>query len=241
MRNLTRILSLPTSILLLIANPPWQTSAEPQWPHNLPAHQKYYPEDEVHVKRGVHAMNRLAEQSPVGVRKMSGDRHEMFFLEYWQFEEPKDGVGLPLSPVNGTDRLAKRALSMDNGTETLTNGPLPPLLLHTDHQDHQKSQDLLRFYSRSNLVLRDFKCPTNTSNCSSISRPDSCCGEDETCMLVSDNLDAGMGDVGCCPKGATCSGQISSCNTAQGFHSCPDSSNGGCCIPNYSCQGVGCE
>jgi hypothetical protein len=239
MRNLARIFSLPASLLLLITSTPWPSAAEPQWPHNLPADSKYFPEDEVHVKRGLQAMERLAaQQAPIGARKMSGDKNEMFFLEYWQFEDLNDAAGSATSP---RDRILKRSQPEDYANGTLENDLLPPLLLHSDNLGRHNWQSHLRFNPRSNLIPRDFQCPSGTNNCSSISRPYSCCATDETCVVVSDNLDAGMGDVGCCKNGSTCNGQVAECDTSQGYQSCPGSENGGCCIPNYSCAGVGCK
>lgn len=43
----------------------------------------------------------------------------------------------------------------------------------------------------------------------------------------------------CCPEGATCGGGVGSCPA--GAASCPPSPGGGCCIPGYVCQGVGCR
>jgi hypothetical protein len=237
MRDLSRMLALPASLLLLITTSPWAAAAEPQWPHNLPADSKYFPEDEVHVQRGLKAMERLASQVPVGARKMSGDQNEMFFLEYWQFEDSADAAAFPTGPE---DRLLKRSPLAEYANSTEKNNLLPPLLLHSDKPERHNWQSHLRFGPRNIIIPRDFQCPAGTNNCSSINSPYSCCATDETCVHV-DNLDAGIGDVGCCKNGDTCNGQVQDCDTSEGYTSCPGSSNGGCCIPNYSCAGVGCK
>ncbi|KAF2424862.1 hypothetical protein EJ08DRAFT_411583 [Tothia fuscella] len=234
-----RILALPTSLLLLIATSPFYSLAEPQWPHNLPPDARYFPEDEVHVKKGLDAMKKLVSQNPIGARKMSGDAHEMFFLDYWQFEDMNETSILPASSATSQHQLSKRALSPEYANLTMDDNLLPPLLPHFVGEKTRNWQDLFRLYSRNNLESRAFKCPTDTRNCNSINRPHSCCGTTETCVQV-DNLDAGMGDVGCCPAGGNCNGQVGACHTGQGYKSCPGSSNGGCCIPNYECEGVGC-
>ncbi|KAK4121090.1 hypothetical protein N657DRAFT_578450 [Parathielavia appendiculata] len=82
---------------------------------------------------------------------------------------------------------------------------------------------------------RQWACPSGTRSCSSIGYPNSCCGESETCMEVPDT---GLGPVGCCPSGATCGGGISGC--ADGSTACGSELGGGCCIPGFVCQGVGC-
>jgi hypothetical protein len=237
MRELSRILTLPASLLLLITLSPWHATAEPKWPYNLPADSKYFPEDEARVQRGLQAMERLASQAPIGARKMSGDPHEMFFLEYWQFEDFEDAAAL------STDAKAwvlKRSPLSEVANSTAEGNLLPPLLLHSDNPERHNWQSHLRFGPRNIIIPRDFQCPTGTNNCSSINSPNSCCATDETCVHV-DNLDAGIGDVGCCKTGDTCNGQVADCNTSEGYTSCPGSENGGCCIPNYSCAGVGCK
>ena len=51
--------------------------------------------------------------------------------------------------------------------------------------------------------------------------------------------DTGLGPVGCCPKGTSCSGGVSGCT--DGSTGCASDIGGGCCIPGFVCQGVGCE
>ncbi|KAF2840811.1 hypothetical protein M501DRAFT_1014808 [Patellaria atrata CBS 101060] len=221
---------LPSSLITLILLFPPRGFSEESWPYNLPKDVKYFPEDEVHVKRDLELQRRLAVEQPVGVRKMSGDESEKFHLEYWQF----DG-SLPLTPEAPLLRRP-HILGQEYGNVSMVDIPLPPFLLHSS-QSNFEADSLLRFFRRDNIFRRSFECPSGTSSCSSISRPDSCCAAGESCMLIEDT---GLGDVGCCPQGLSCSGGVSSCDTDAGYSSCPGSSNGGCCIPNFECQGVGC-
>ncbi|KAL2157369.1 hypothetical protein VTH06DRAFT_6187 [Thermothelomyces fergusii] len=85
------------------------------------------------------------------------------------------------------------------------------------------------------LEKRQWACPGGTRSCASIGFPNSCCGVDETCVEVADT---GLGPVGCCPSGATCSGGVSGC--ADGSTACGSDIGGGCCIPGFVCMGIGC-
>ena len=86
------------------------------------------------------------------------------------------------------------------------------------------------------LQRRQWACPSGTRGCGIIGYPNSCCQEGETCVEVQDT---GLGPVGCCPAGATCSGGVIGCT--DGSTACASDIGGGCCIPGFVCQGVGCE
>lgn len=224
-------------MLLLLPLLPCPVVSEPPWPYNLPAHVKYFPEDEAHVRRALAVQQQLAAQAPAGVRKMSDDEGEMFFLDYWQFDEQRPGDRTLTSNTPAVaDDIRRRLTSADEAAayaNASTSMPIfPSFPLHADQQQS------LRFLRRSSIQQRAFQCPSGTNSCTAINRPNSCCATGETCMIV---RDTGLGDVGCCPQGTACGGQVSACNTANGYSSCPSSLNGGCCIPNYVCQDVGCE
>ena len=68
-----RLFALPPALLaLVLERSALGQSKELEWPYNLPAPVKYYPEDEGLVKRNHEIRQRLQPQSPVGMRKMSG-------------------------------------------------------------------------------------------------------------------------------------------------------------------------
>ncbi|KAF2155638.1 hypothetical protein K461DRAFT_274653 [Myriangium duriaei CBS 260.36] len=167
---------------------------------------------------GDQEFTRTRSRQPIGVRKMSDDEGEMFFLDYWQ-----------LDPLASRASIQSDLTDTGNSTYQPFNPPLSP------HSDSYHSSKSLRIAHQ--LFKRDFQCPTNTFACTSIGQPNNCCANGETCISVQDT---GLGPVGCCPQGQSCGGAVASCNTAQGYSSCPGSPNGGCCIPGYSCQGVGC-
>lgn len=221
MRDLLRILSLPPALIALIVTYPTIAIAEPKSPYDVPAHMKYFPEDEVLVKKGLAAMEQIATKSPIGARKMTEDEAEMFFLDYWQFDEED----VP---------IRRRSLELEYLNQTMGDGLLAPLLLHSASSGQSHISNRMNY-----LFKRDFQCPAGTNSCESIQRPNSCCSTDETCVSVTDT---GQGDVGCCPSGQSCTNAVSSCDTSAGYTSCEGTSaNGGCCIPGFVCFGVGCK
>ena len=217
----------------------------PPWPadnHNV--------EDEELSKRELRVRERMALQAPIAVRKMSVDEGEKFFLDYWEFgDDGKNDHGLASS-------LAPSRFSMKTGPENMAqaSGGNMTSSFHGDHIS--LDQGPFRMYSpaiavhgqqwswagrlivRNLLGKRQYQCPQGTDECSDIQRSDSCCAIGEDCVIVEDS---GIGDVGCCPEGASCAGGVSDCDEDAGFSDCPNSPNGGCCIPGYQCQDEGCE
>ncbi|KAL1296878.1 hypothetical protein AAFC00_004493 [Neodothiora populina] len=229
MRDFSRLLMLPgvfATFLSVLSTPAY---CEP-WP--FAPHERYWPEHEQHLKRDLEIQQRLDTDVPAGVRKMSDDEGEKFFMDYWQFGDTLGDAGSQRSNTNiASDRAVSSNPSFGNSSSHCDL--LPPLL---PHNDKQTFVILPRLFSRG-LFERDFKCPGGTSSCASIGQPDTCCATEETCITVQNT---GNGPVGCCPAGETCGGEVTGCNTDAGYTSCPGSANGGCCIPGYVCQGVGC-
>jgi hypothetical protein len=208
----SNLLSLPSTVLLLLCAT--ASCAEPQWPHNVPKHLKYFPEDEIHAKRALDITERLKHERPVGVKKMSVDEGEMFMLDNWIFASD----------------LERRSESSIYGNDTCeARSPLRPLA---------EDDFFSRMRVRAALAKRQFACPSGTNSCSSIGAPDVCCGTGSTCISV--NNSPGVGSVGCCPQGQRCAGSIS-CDTQNGYSSCPNAPNGGCCLPGFRCEGIGCK
>jgi hypothetical protein len=173
------------------------------------------PDAEQVLRRNVEIISQLAETPVQGVRKMSGDEGEKFFLDYWQF-------------VDNVQGISEREFDDDR-----LDDDMPDLFLERSYplQPPSLLSDL-----HNPLHVRDFKCPTGTYGCTSIGRPNICCGAGQTCESVHDT---GSGDVGCCPSGQTCSGQIGSCRS--GYTACSEGLGGGCCIPGYECVPGGCK
>lgn len=238
MRLNNALFPLPTPLLLITASVQTATEAveeilPPQWPYNLPGHVKYWPDDPPHRRRDLEAIepHLRAGETPNRVKKMGDYEGEKFFLEFWNFEDTYQN-----SHLEGTlERFGKdEALSFNKSAR------LPfrhPLALHERNNLDSRQY----FNGRSALAaLRGrssygFACPSGTLSCSNINQPSKCCVTDETCSSIADT---GLGDVGCCPTGATCTGDDISCPA--NYESCPDSTGGGCCIPGYVCDGPGC-
>lgn len=192
--------------------------------------------------------SRLALTPVQGVKKMSVDEGEKFFLEYWQFENNPQG-GLSERASDGIDTSVVGAEELypsdqESGFDELSPSrhfsfrSFPYLSSLGSKLDEISPNGGSRLKARSSgrLEGRDFKCPTGTFSCMSIDRPDRCCGTGQTCEIVKDT---GLGDVGCCPNETSCSGTVGACQ--DGYTACPEALGGGCCIPGYECVSGGCK
>ena len=241
-RSLTIV---PLSLLLLIADWPAQSESiefTSLWSRKLPPSTIIHPRFEFLNRRESKLQKLFAGQKPIGARKMSGDESEMFLMEYWQFDNDLETGKNPATWDQG--RTVLRHYNSDQGKEDgpgLQNASMPhpfqpPFSLHSEQQT-RNSLVLGRLpRGLSGLDERAFQCPSGTSSCSSISRPNSCCPLGDVCQLITDT---GKGDVGCCQEGQSCSDEVSNCQ--EGYPSCPGSQGGGCCIPGYTCVAVGCR
>ncbi|KIV88313.1 hypothetical protein PV10_08008 [Exophiala mesophila] len=219
--------ALPSSMILFILNSaPYASlvAAQNEWHHNLPRHEKYYPEDEIRLRRNMEIQNRMM-QSPVGgVRKMSPDPGEKFYLDYWTFMDDLDP-----NPGRGIEQQVEDTAWENVTTWTSFDRPIRV------HNGHDRPSLLRRMSGFHVFAKRQFQCPSGTSACTSINRPNSCCGTGSTCVIVEDT---GLGDVGCCANGQTCAGSLADCES--GYSSCPNNPGGGCCLPGYACYDIGC-
>ncbi|KAI9850035.1 MAG: hypothetical protein M1838_006175 [Thelocarpon superellum] len=236
------------------------------WPLNLAAHEKYWPHDGAHAEAHRKRQVAVDPASPIAVKKMGTDEGEKFFLDYWQFGTAGATAGnesapapqpdaqdmeepVPAAPATGPllrPRLDERTVAR-GGNASATTPYNPPLRIHTEltsvnpHFKRDLSSWSALFAGRARrsgsggLAKRGFQCPTGSSDCSGIGRPNTCCDQGETCNIIPDT---GLGDVGCCPPGQTCSGNLDNCDL--GFTKCSDDLGGGCCIPMYVCLSIGC-
>ncbi|KAG9676741.1 hypothetical protein KCU99_g3501, partial [Aureobasidium melanogenum] len=127
-KTVTGLLAIPAALLTVIFATPAYSQ---DWPYNLPPGAKYYPEHEHHIRRDLEIQQKLNLISPCGMRKMSDDEGEKFFLDYWQFDQQAfDTIGMdkPLHARRSVSSAA-RLLNISNVEELL-----PPLLLHAESQ-----------------------------------------------------------------------------------------------------------
>ncbi|KAJ5186422.1 hypothetical protein N7449_011186 [Penicillium cf. viridicatum] len=120
------------------------------------------------LQRNTAITSQLAAGPALGVKKMSEDESEKFFLDYWSF-------GDDFSSGN----ISERHLSDEDGFSparfVAQSYPFRPS--HSLGSDGD-SQFLPQKNNNSTTNLfekRDFKCPTGTTACTSIGRSDRCC------------------------------------------------------------------
>lgn len=183
---------------------------------------------------------------PTAIKKMSPDQGEKFYPHYYAFPEANT-FALPVSPLSARriseDQDDARRVFANASAEIPFRQPFAPHLEFTEGDPQQRIAEGERrsLFRRAAEALawlerRDWACPTGTRSCSAIGYPNSCCQDGETCVEITDT---GLGNVGCCPQGATCGGSVSSCSN--GNTPCASDIGGGCCIPGYVCEGVGCK
>ncbi|KAL5120147.1 hypothetical protein ACEQ8H_001973 [Pleosporales sp. CAS-2024a] len=222
----SKLLSLPPAMLLLLLGATASCAAqEAPWPHNVPKHVQYFPQDEAHVRRAWDLAQRLKREKPVGVKKMSEDEGEMFLLDNWIFASDVHPRASASSVYANDTGAASSVYANDTGA---AQSPLRPLA---------DKDWFARMRVRAALSKRQFACPAGTKSCASMGAPDVCCGTASTCIRVVDS--PGVGSVGCCPLGHRCAGSIR-CDTQNGYFACPNAPNGGCCLPGFQCDGIGC-
>lgn len=194
--------------------------------------------------RDIHAET---QRLPTAIRKMGTDAGEKFTQEYFTFGD-QDGVvqaGMQAKvalPAQGFLTAGEEALLAANSSASIPyRAPFAAHFLGAAAAlDERYRIAPWEAFNRARqiqarLEKRDFACPTGTSSCSAIGYPDSCCESGETCVKIADT---GLGPVGCCPSGVSCTGTIACSGDQQG---CSSDSGGGCCIPGWSCASVGCE
>lgn len=211
----SHLCALPRSLLLLISSFVSPISSQLLEDSSLlPRDVKYFPEHEGIARRELDIQQRLQREKPVGMRKMSGDPGEKFYLDDWIFADEVTTWANESIPV------------------PLTNS----FPLHSDRNTWSILARYLDLRLLSALQKRDYQCPSGTSACTAIARPNSCCAAGSTCQII---VDTGLGDVGCCPAEETCGGSVSECG-GNGYTDCPNNPGGGCCVPGYECDDEGC-
>ncbi|KAK3327303.1 hypothetical protein B0T19DRAFT_158974 [Cercophora scortea] len=186
-------------------------------------------------------------QHPTAIKKMPPDQGEKFYPEYCAFPDDGTFAQAPLAPAAATKAIVSPRHLAANASAQIPY--LPPFAPHLDGDTEHQEQRIIPPPARgggifgrraaaealARLERRQWACPSGTSNCAGIGFPNSCCQTGERCVQITDT---GLGKVGCCPAGATCGGTITSCT--DGNTPCASEIGGGCCIPGFVCQGVGC-
>ncbi|UNI20585.1 hypothetical protein JDV02_006657 [Purpureocillium takamizusanense] len=180
-----------------------------------------------------------AQQVPTAVKKLSLDSSEKIFPEHLAFAPLllSSAGGIQDSDVflrnlnhHSYDDDEDAAVQRHNGTERVFR---PAFARHLDDGEEQA----LRRAAAALALLRKraASCPTGMTSCADQGSPNKCCQKGTYCTDVPDTM---VGHVACCPDGSKCGGGVGDCPA--GATSCPADLGGGCCIPGYVCQGVGC-
>ncbi|KAJ5145493.1 uncharacterized protein N7515_000057 [Penicillium bovifimosum] len=158
------------------------------------------PQPELILRRNAEISSKLATAPPRGVKKMSADEGEKFFLDYWDFTTPSSG--------NVSEQHASDMEGFSPAHFVAQSYPFGPSYSLDSDTDAGLLPRQDSGYARNVFAARNFMCPLGTWACTSIGRSDRCCGSGETCEIVADT---GHGTVGCCPSWKKCSGMIGSC------------------------------
>ncbi|WYZ41618.1 hypothetical protein EsH8_V_000513 [Colletotrichum jinshuiense] len=170
-----------------------------------------------------------AAEHPTAIRKMAPNAAEKLLPDDLAFAD--DIFTTPLSP---REELLAARMADDSFLYNASFPYRPPFAQHSDGVS-QGWEHLRRAAEALHILESRQACPANMNSCENIGSPNKCCMSNEVCVKVEDEA---VGNVACCPNGATCSGTVGAC--PNGTTSCDADLSGGCCIPGYVCQGVGC-
>ncbi|KAI8235426.1 hypothetical protein K4K57_004331 [Colletotrichum sp. SAR 10_99] len=172
----------------------------------------------------------VGAENPTAIRKMSPNAGEKLLPDDLAFA--KDVFDTPLTPH---EKLLAARMADDPFLYNASYPHRPPFASHSSQaglgwEHFRRAIDVL------NLLEKRQACPTKMNSCETIGSPDKCCMTNEVCVKV---VDESVGNVACCPAGASCNGPVGICPI--GTTSCAADVGGGCCIPGYVCQGSGCK
>lgn len=169
--------------------------------------------------------------APTAIRKQLPGSHDKLFPEHLAFAQiPR------LSPLEAAEAARIFLDEQDGdslGFNITSRRHRPAFALH--HEESEAST-LRRAAEALSLLQKRSACPAGMNSCSDMGSPNKCCQEGTYCTDVPDTT---VGHVACCPNGANCGGGIGKCPSDA--TSCPSELGGGCCIPGYVCQGIGCK
>ncbi|KAH7262118.1 hypothetical protein BKA59DRAFT_13477 [Fusarium tricinctum] len=168
--------------------------------------------------------------SPTAIRKLAPNPNHKLLREHLAFAplhvlSPREAAAAAISFLEQQDD----ELLAHNGTERLYRPAFAP------HSEESRDTMLRRAAEVLALLERRSSCPNGMNSCSDIDSEVKCCQEGTYCVDVGSSVPGG---IACCPDGASCGGGVGAC--PDGATSCSADLGGGCCIPGYVCQGLGC-
>ncbi|KAF4988972.1 hypothetical protein FGRMN_9445 [Fusarium graminum] len=168
--------------------------------------------------------------SPTAIRKLAPNPSDKLLREHLAFAplhilSPREAAAAAISFIDKQDdELLSR-----NATERFYRPAFAP------HSEESRDTLLRRAAEVLALLERRSSCPEGMNSCSDIDSEVKCCQQGTYCVDVGDAV---AGGIACCPDGASCGGGVGAC--PDGSTSCSEALGGGCCIPGYVCQGLGC-
>ncbi|KAL2687249.1 hypothetical protein Neosp_004802 [[Neocosmospora] mangrovei] len=168
--------------------------------------------------------------APTALKKLPPNSNDKILREHLAFAplhilSPREAAAAAVSFLDEQDD----EFLAQNGTERRFRPAFAP------HRDEARDGVLRRAAEVLALLQRRSSCPEGMNSCSDIASEVKCCQEGTYCV---DLGDAVAGGVACCPNGASCGGGVGACPS--GATSCSEDLGGGCCIPGYVCEGLGC-
>lgn len=182
-----------------------------------------------------------AERSPTAIRKLPPDANEKLFPEHLAFAPLSFAAAAIaahkfLEAQDAAFNLDLQHAQLSAGNRPPSSQPRPYRPAFAGHFDDSEANVLRRAAEALALLERRAACPSGMSGCDAIGQPNKCCQTDTICTKVDD---VSVGGIACCPQGSSCGGKVGACPS--GAVSCPADLGGGCCIPGYVCQGLGCK
>ncbi|XWW95941.1 hypothetical protein V2A60_003910 [Cordyceps javanica] len=188
------------------------------------------------ISLALQASSSAAERSPTALRKVAPDAGEKIFPEHLafatiSFEDASIAARQFLEAQDALPRTARQRAQAYR----------PAFARHHADESSSSRGGVLRWRAANKAFgllqsqRRAASCPRGMSGCDAIGQPNKCCQDGTVCTAVEDDA---VGGIACCPQGSSCGGRVGTCPSDA--VSCPAALGGGCCIPGYVCEGVGC-
>ncbi|KAG5923651.1 hypothetical protein E4U42_004897 [Claviceps africana] len=153
-------------------------------------------------------------------------------------EDQRLPIAIKRQPPNSNDKILADHLAFAPFLLNPPSNAAPDSRVYpafAPHNDGRQEGILPRAAQALDLLLKRTSCPAGMNSCGDSGSPNKCCPQGTYCTSVPDT---DVGHVACCPSGSICAGAVGKCPSDA--TSCPPALGGGCCIPGYVCQGVGC-
>lgn len=173
------------------------------------------------------------ERAPTAIRKLEPDANAKILPAHLAFAS-LSFADAALAARQFLD--AQDASSLSSNTSYSVDQPPSYRPAFARHYVESEANALRRAAEALALLERRAACPSGMSACDAAGQPNKCCQDGTICTKVTDSS---VGGIACCPHGSSCGGKVGAC--PPDAVSCPADLGGGCCIPGYVCQGMGCK